>query len=195
MRGEETQIVGAIAQHPQLAHDSLLVLPGTHSKWARVRDGRVHQFTTFLTGELFAVLGASSILGRFARDAGRAPDAASAAEAFARGVQAARASERGIAPLLFSTRALVLAGRLRPEASLEYLSGLVIGDELRCGLGEGERPAALIGDADLCARYLTALGLFGIHGVRVIEHTAPVGLWAIAEHANLVGPTTARVVA
>jgi 2-dehydro-3-deoxygalactonokinase len=195
MRGEETQIVGALAQHPELRGRSLLVLPGTHSKWVWTDDGRVREFTTFLTGELFAVLSTGSILGRFARDAYRAPDAEVAAEAFERGVLAARASTGGVAPLLFSARALVLAGRLPPEASLEYLSGMLIGDEVRCGLREGQQPDALIGEPELCTRYETAFGLFGIRGVRLIEHTAPAGLWSIAQHANLVGPTPARVVA
>ncbi|MEO6527389.1 MAG: 2-dehydro-3-deoxygalactonokinase [Gemmatimonadaceae bacterium] len=195
MRGEETQIVGVVERHPELAKDSLLVLPGTHSKWVHVREGRAERLTTFLTGELFAVLSTSSILGRFARDAANPPDAAAATDAFARGVLAARASAAGVTPLLFSVRALVLAGKLAAESSLEYLSGLLVGDELRCGLAAGEVPRALVGDAVLCARYTAAFGLFGIHGVPMVEHTAPAGLWAIAVHANLIRPTPRRVVA
>ena len=65
MRGEETQIVGALAAEPDLA-DGLVLLPGTHSKWVRLAGGRVREFTTYMTGELFAVLRAHSILGRLA---------------------------------------------------------------------------------------------------------------------------------
>ena len=194
MRGEETQIVGALALHPELAADSLLVLPGTHSKWVRVRAGLVRGFETYVTGELFAVLLAHSILGRPSRGASP-PLQAAAADAFERGVIAARESERGVAPLLFSARALVLAGRLDAAASPDYLSGLLIGDEIRCGRAAGAAPSALLGDADLCARYVQAFELFGTTGVRVLEDTAPAGLWTIAEHARLTGPTRPEAVA
>ena len=55
LRGEETQIVHALAREPALAAESLVVLPGTHSKWVRVSDGQNVGFDTFMTGELFAV--------------------------------------------------------------------------------------------------------------------------------------------
>jgi 2-dehydro-3-deoxygalactonokinase len=157
-----------------------------------VADGRIHGFTTCMTGELFAVLSTGSILGRLARDAGRPPLPDAAADAFVRGVDAARESPHGITPLLFSTRAAVLTGSLAAEASLEYLSGLLIGDELRCGLADGGRPSALIGDGALCDRYLTAFVRFGLEPIPVIGDSAPAGLWQIAQHASLVGPTTAR---
>jgi 2-dehydro-3-deoxygalactonokinase len=188
MRGEETQIVGALELHPDLAARSLLVLPGTHSKWVRVEDGRVCDFDTYMTGELFALLREHSILGRPAKDAGRAPDPAEAEEAFSRGVLAARDSPWGLAPALFSARALVLAGRVPPQASMEYLSGLLIGEELRCGLSganRADRPA-LIGEPALCGRYHAALRLWGVEGALVIEGAAPGGLWHIAQRAGLV---------
>jgi 2-dehydro-3-deoxygalactonokinase len=107
-------------------------------------------------------------------------------------VIAASGSPHGITPLLFSTRAAVLTGVLAAESSLEYLSGLLIGDEIRCGLAGGGRPSALIGDRALCDRYLTAFALFDLEAVPVIGDSAPAGLWQIAQHASLVGPTTAR---
>ena len=56
MRGEETQVVGALALAPQLSAWATLLMPGTHSKWVDLRDGRLDDFRTFMTGELFAVL-------------------------------------------------------------------------------------------------------------------------------------------
>ena len=50
MRGEEVQIFGAIALTG--LRDGLFVLPGTHNKWARVKDGRVTGFRAFRTGEV-----------------------------------------------------------------------------------------------------------------------------------------------
>ncbi|MEO8563904.1 MAG: 2-dehydro-3-deoxygalactonokinase [bacterium] len=185
MRGEETQIIGALATRPDLADDALFVLPGTHSKWVHVRGARIDQFTTFLTGELFAVLSTGSILGRLARDAGRPPSPEVAADAFTRGVLAARAAPLGLAPLLFSARSMVLTGRLAAEGSLEYLSGLLIGDEVRCGLAGGALPRVLVGEPALCARYLAAFSLFGIDSLPAIADAAPAGLWEIAQHASL----------
>jgi 2-dehydro-3-deoxygalactonokinase len=64
MRGEEIQIAGALLQNPQWAARSCIVLPGTHSKWAQIENGKIVRFATYLTGELFAVLSKHSILGR-----------------------------------------------------------------------------------------------------------------------------------
>lgn len=183
MRGEETQIIGALALHPHLASLSLVVLPGTHSKWVQVVQGRITDVTTYMTGELFAVLREHSILGRTA--VGSPTDEVTAALAFGRGVLAAQSGSAGLAPLLFSARALVVAKQLDDNASLEYLSGLLIGDELRCGLMGGVRPAALVGDPALCARYVAALRLLDIPDVPVILGAAEAGLWSIARLAGL----------
>jgi 2-dehydro-3-deoxygalactonokinase len=182
MRGEETQIVGALALHPALAASSCLLLPGTHAKWARVVAGRVADFRTFMTGELFAVLRDHSILGRPAR--GTSP--AATGDAFATGVRAAQEGSGGLAPLLFTARTHVLAGRVGPAASLDYLSGLLVGDELRSGLAAFGAPDALVGDPALCARYSTALAILGRAAAPVVDHAASAGLWRIAERAHII---------
>ncbi|HMQ93889.1 MAG TPA: 2-dehydro-3-deoxygalactonokinase [Amaricoccus sp.] len=188
MRGEETQIAGALALRPDLAADARLVLPGTHSKWARVSAGRVASFTTYMTGELFAVLRDHSILGRTAGSGpGRDGDAA-----FLRGVDAARKAD-GIAPLLFSARALVLTGGIAPADALDYLSGLLISDELRSALAEPGGAPLLIGEPALCARYARALARFGVDGAEAIPNAAVAGLWCIASAAGIVSPTKTEV--
>jgi 2-dehydro-3-deoxygalactonokinase len=181
MRGEETQIVGALAVDPGLA-DGMVVLPGTHSKWVRLTGGRIREFTTYMTGELFAVLRTHSILGRLAPPG--AGDGGTEDGAFARGVSAAQRAGVGLGSLLFSARASVLVGDLSAESSLGYLSGLLIGDELRAGLARGGRPTALIGDPALCARYVAAFEQLGVGEVRVLTDAAPAGLWTIAQHAS-----------
>jgi 2-dehydro-3-deoxygalactonokinase len=100
-------------------------------------------------------------------------------------VLAAQRSPSGLGSLLFSARASVLVGDLPAESSLEFLSGILIGDELRAGLATGRRPGALIGELALCARYVAALELLGVAGVPIIEDAAPAGLWAIAQHASV----------
>ena len=189
MRGEETQIFGALSLHADLCAGGQLVMPGTHCKWVTVRDGGIAGFQTFMTGEVFAALQGHTILGRPAREAGTPPTGDGAA--FARGVATARDSGDGLAPLLFSARTLVLAGRLPAADSLDYLSGLLIGDELRCALRDRVGGLALIGDPALCERYRMALALFGIGDARLITGATEAGLWQIACHAGLVHEETA----
>jgi 2-dehydro-3-deoxygalactonokinase len=180
MRGEETQIFGAMARSAALASESVAVLPGTHSKWARVARGRVERFTTYITGEMFGVLSRHSILGRLA-DA--SADDTAPGEAFRRGVRHARDVAAGLASLVFSARSAVLVGDLPAEDSLEYLSGVLIGDEIRSGLANGDRPRVLIGEPALCHRYAIALGEFGVAEIEMAGDTAPAGLWQIALRA------------
>ena len=181
MRGEEAQLFGAMTRAPSLALGGRVVLPGTHSKWVQVREGRVEGFTTYMTGELFAVLSAHSILGRLADRTSSV--GAEAGPSFLRGVRVAREAGPGLSSTLFSARSAVLVGDLPASASLDYLSGLLIGDEVRAGLASGAPPRALIGEPALCERYLAALALFGVDEVEIAGETAPAGLWQIARHA------------
>ena len=104
MRGEEIQIAGALAAAPTArAGRSLMVLPGTHSKWVEIEDGRIVRFATYMTGEVFAVLCKHSILGRL-MPAVAAPHEEDPA-AFTAGLEAARASGPGdLTHQLFATR-------------------------------------------------------------------------------------------
>lgn len=193
MRGEETQAFGALAMEPSLAETSRLVLPGTHSKWVHIRDGRITGFNTLMTGELFAVLNNHSILG--AGRTAEAPDPAAEREAFDLGVANARdAGAVGALGLLFTTRTLVLAERLAPDRAPAYLSGLLIGEEWRiarsAGWLEADVPLCLVGQARLCGRYQQAARLFGLAQPRVIEHASARGLWRIAETSRIVSTDT-----
>jgi 2-dehydro-3-deoxygalactonokinase len=189
MRGEETQIFGALALRSDLAADALIILPGTHCKWARIARGRVTGFTTYLTGELFALLRDHSIIGRPAREATGGTDAARCA-AFRRGLDAARASgAAGIAGKLFTTRSLFLCGELAAADSLDYVSGLLVGEELRSALatiGGPCPPCVLVGDGALCGRYHEAFAAFGVGDVPSLDDTGPLGLWRIAHAAGLI---------
>jgi 2-dehydro-3-deoxygalactonokinase len=195
MRGEETQIAGALALRPELAAGATLILPGTHAKWAAVHDGRIVSFTTYMTGELFALLRDHSILGRPARKAAAQGETnrVVAWEAFDRGVATARDSgTRGIAPVLFGTRSLVLHEELRARDSLDYLSGLLIGDELRSALSGIPQQPALIGEEALCERYARALQSFGA-SVTIVPDSSAAGLWSVACAAGLAAPAATHV--
>lgn len=154
MRGEEVQIFGAM----RLADlsDGLFVLPGTHSKWATVRGGRVMGFRTYMTGEFYGLLSQHSILAR-TLDADAGLDEAM----FLRGM--ARAGEgEGLLHNAFGARALALFGRLSPPQSASYLSGLLIGEELRGQDLPADRDVIAIGAPALTARYALALRQRGV---------------------------------
>ena len=192
MRGEETQIIGAMELDSRLRRRARLVLPGTHSKWVELRRERIQSFSTYMTGELFAVLRDHSILGR-AVPVSATPVASWAA--FERGLMAVL--ERGTSggfSRLFSARTLVLRGRLRPEESLDYLSGLLIGEELRCATHRCSKrvPLAIVGEDSLSERYRRALALFGFGDARIIANASAIGRWRIANASGLVQETQRR---
>ncbi len=154
MRGEEVQIFGAM----RLAGltDGLFVLPGTHSKWATVRGGRVTGFRTFMTGEFYGLLSQHSILARTLE-----AEAPLDEVVFLRGVAHAGNGE-GLLHNAFGVRALALFGRLSPAESASYLSGLLIGEELYLQELPTAREVIAIGAAALTARYALALGQRGV---------------------------------
>ena len=152
MRGEETQIFGALRSAPELAKGRhILVLPGTHSKWVEIREGSIARLQTFITGELFALLGESSSLLRVGgQRSDREPG-------FAAGCT--RAIEVGATAALFETRSAQLLDSRSHEWGGEFLSGLLIGDEIENGLRRLAPVSAVtvIGDQRLCDRYARAL--------------------------------------
>jgi 2-dehydro-3-deoxygalactonokinase len=154
MRGEETKLValaGRLGRGPALA-----CMPGTHSKWARLQDGRVASFTTHMTGEVFGALSQHTILARTSRDAPHAQDA------FIRGLKRSR-QPGGLLHHLFGTRTLNLMGRLKEEESRSFLSGLLIGHEVEAALAAtGARQVELIGAAGLAMLYAEALRLSNV---------------------------------
>ncbi|GLQ88011.1 2-dehydro-3-deoxygalactonokinase [Dyella flagellata] len=187
MRGEETQIIGALARQPLQQLNMRFVLPGTHSKWARVVDGRITDFDTVMTGEIYALLIKHSILGA-GLPAESTPSFAH--DAFVRGLLAARDSGgEGIFSRLFSTRALMLAGELAPAQAPDFLSGLLIGEEFRIARLRDDgsfSPLCLIGEATLCQRYALAAQHFHYAPPAVVDDAAAQGLWHLASAAGLL---------
>jgi len=186
MRGEETQVLGALADNPSLCAESAWILPGTHCKWVTVRAGRINDLRTAMTGELFALLLRYSLLGQ-GIDAGAAHDFAR----FVDGVRAARDSgAAGGWSRLFSARALRLHGQLADDKAAGWLSGLLIGEEIRAMLAAdaGGRTVSLqlIGESALCVHYQRALAEFSLTAEHLGVDSAASGLWQIAVRAGLV---------
>jgi 2-dehydro-3-deoxygalactonokinase len=174
MRGEETQVFGALRLLGLAS--CVLVLPGTHSKWVEVEDGAIRQFSTQMTGELYALLRHHSILARSlpARDDGELH-----CDAFDAGVIHALRSP-GLLQAAFSVRTLSLFDRLPDAQRPSYLSGVVIGEELRSRPVHDAETLVLIGDDTLTRRYERAFAQRGVAVRRVGSQAAWQGLSEIA---------------
>jgi 2-dehydro-3-deoxygalactonokinase len=152
MRGEETQLLGALALG---LGNGWVVLPGTHSKWVSLQGGAVAQLATFMTGELFAMLAAGGTLAGLMRDG--ADDEA----AFAGGLAEARRG-KPLSHTLFGVRARVVAGAMPAAQARSWISGLLIGTEFSAArAAQGER-ISVIASAALSARYAAAADHFGM---------------------------------
>ena len=172
MRGEEVQIFGAM--HLTGLRDGLFVLPGTHSKWARVDNGRVATFRTYMTGEFYSLLSQHSILAK-TLDATAPFDEA----AFVQGVTLASVGD-GLLNTAFSARTLSLFSRINAQAASSYLSGLVIGEELRSQTLAGSPDVVMIGSTTLTTRYALALAHHGVTSRAMGSEATWAGLHALA---------------
>ncbi|WP_127902902.1 2-dehydro-3-deoxygalactonokinase [Solirhodobacter olei] len=150
MRGEETQIAGFMAETP--GFEGVLCLPGTHTKWVRLKAGRVTAFQTFLTGELFSLLSRHSVLSHLM--AGEGWDQ----QAFETALDAALAAPERTSASLFSLRAEALLEGLAPAAARARLSATLIGAELAAARPFWQDQAlAVVGAAAVARAYASAL--------------------------------------
>jgi len=150
MRGEEVQLIGAVAQG-EIPGDCVVCHPGTHNKWVRMDYGRIQAFRTVMTGELFNLLRDKSILSDLLRGA------AQVGEPFLDGVRRGL-SGSGVTAELFGARARVLLGRMAAEDGASWVSGLLIGEDVRVGLASFEPSRVhVMGRPDLTALYSAAL--------------------------------------
>lgn len=174
MRGEETQLLGAVTLQPA----PLYVMPGTHAKWVQMEQDRVIDFRTVMTGELHHLLLKQSLIGAGLPAQEASPDA------FRDGLQIG-SHDRSILARLFEVRAAhVLGARDRRHIS-DFLSGLLIGHEvaqMTQQLTHSRQPIVIIAGSALAQRYQQALAFIGTdsvtlegdrafqHGIRSIAH-------------------------
>ena len=180
MRGEETKALGVLRLLG--VEDARIVMPGTHCKWVRARGGRIESFATYMTGEFYAVLRKHSIFARTMPQDDGALDAA----ALLRGVDHAMRTGN-LLHAAFSTRTLSLFDRLGIEAAPSYLSGLLIGEELRSHDFASTDPIVLVGAEKLTQRYGVALTHVGAQFRTLGQEATWLGLHAIAQ--SLEKPT------
>jgi 2-dehydro-3-deoxygalactonokinase len=178
MRGEETQILGALEALPDA---DLFVLPGTHSKWATVEGGRITDFRTWMTGEVFDVLRRHSILGRLMEGDGQDE------EAFLDGVDRGAAEAAGVLHAIFAARTFGLMGDLPGTALAPYLSGVLIGAEIAGARAwSGGRKPVVIASGRLTDAYLQAMARLGMAGEAAAPDAVVRGLFGLARAAGLL---------
>ena len=174
MRGEEVQIFGALALLG--LQDATVVLPGTHSKWAQVVQSRVSGFRSFMTGEVYALLSQHSILSRTLPT-----DAPFHEHTFAEAVRLAQRSP-SVLSSIFATRTLALFDTLPTEHHPSFLSGLLIGEELRAMRPAHDAELLLVGSSGLTSRYQVGLQTLGLQARCLGDEATWAGHLALARH-------------
>lgn len=198
MRGEETQIAGIFSDGSRANagdREKLLIgLPGTHSKWVQTEIGKIVSFATFVTGELYGLITNYSVIAKTER---KSQDFSR--EAFRAGMETGRGQAAegagGVLSTIFSTRTKSVLGELPKEKQSDYLSGLLIAEELagverilRRDESELQKFSRIVvaGEPDLCERYQFACNHLHWPAVEIVEDAAERGLWRVAQTAQLV---------
>lgn len=163
MRGEEIQMLGAVAAG-LAPRDALLCQPGTHSKWAMVENGVLRDFTTAMTGEMFALLQAHALIGSEMQ--GDVDDM----EMFRSGVEASGSSD--LLASLFGVRADAVLGLRRSGTAASYVSGLLIGADCRARLEWGGQTVHLLAEGLLARLYSHAIERVGGKVIVVDSHAS-----------------------
>jgi len=157
MRGEETIIAGC--EIKKTAYEQLFILPGTHSKHIIVKNGMITDFKTYMTGELFDLLSTKSILaGSLEKEN---PAAEKINTSFENGVE--QGASGNILHDIFHIRTNRLFNKLSPEENYYYLSGLLIGTELKDIPYNNYTEVALVSDEKFLPLYLKALDILKIN--------------------------------
>jgi 2-dehydro-3-deoxygalactonokinase len=183
MRGEETQLlglqavlVGSEGQFPQL-----VCMPGTHSKWVAMKNASISRFSTFMTGELFALLSKNSVLSPVI---GNNTNVDPANPEFLSAVDFALQRPALVSSRLFSLRASNLLAMSHPESGTAGLSGLLIGMELAGAFSCHGRSdnLMLLASGNLGALYKSALAAAGIEARQIdVEECSRLGLYQAAK--------------
>lgn len=177
MRGEEVQVLGAVAAGLAPA-DALFAQPGTHNKWVHVKGGRITEFATTMTGELFALVKGHGILAGMLD--GPVADGPAFRDGLARGFDAC-----DLTAALFGVRASVLLGRIAGEDAAAYASGLLIGSDVGAVPDMAGQTVHLLSSGLLADLYTIAIQLRGGTVVPLDSHAGFLaGLHAIREHLS-----------
>lgn len=179
MRGEETQLLGLLALRPGFS--GTVIMPGTHSKWAQIENGRLTRFSSAMTGELYEVLSTHTVLRHSFNGERNGPATQEGLDA---GLSAGLETPQLLTGLLFKTRAASLLAGRGPDWCSGYLSGLLIGAEIggHADWARGQPIIPLIGSSRLAAIYAAALKRIGIESEAIDATEATLAGLAAARH-------------
>lgn len=163
MRGEETQLIGVINDLEEKSGEKVFIFPGTHSKHIWVKDQQVTGFKTYMTGEYFNLLATKSILST-SLEIRTDFDHNENLDSFKQGVY--EAARSNILNLSFKVRTNDLFGKMSHRENFNYLSGIMIGTELKELLQKNSAEIYLCCGSDLKTRYKAAMTALGIEGVQ-----------------------------
>jgi len=168
MRGEETQILGLLTLKP--AFSGTVCMPGTHSKWVRVADGRITSFATAMTGELYELLSTHSVLRHSLQGDLTGP---ALEDGLGTGLETGIGEPQALTGKLFKVRAAALLSGKTPDWCAGYLSGLLVGSEVAGHKNWiGAAPIPLVGSARLSRIYARAFDIIGAKTEMVDATTA-----------------------
>jgi 2-dehydro-3-deoxygalactonokinase len=177
IRGEETQVLGA-----SQGGSEHFVTPGTHSKWITVENQAITGFSSYMTGEVFALLKSHSILGKLMTGE------TGYASAFENGIRAGLKDPAGFLHNIFSTRTLALFNEMPTEHLSSYLSGQVIGTEIAHAIAKNPSGAQyqILATPALGEHYITAMKIAGLNVNYGEPDVVVIGLRRIAVAAGLL---------
>jgi 2-dehydro-3-deoxygalactonokinase len=215
MRGEETQLIGIVTLL-NLPHDNnlMFILPGTHSKHILVKDNNISQFKTFMTGEVFDILTKHSILSLAVSNPGRRtgnerPETADShlssvvsheayeitdeeKTSFQKGVNKALRSE--LLSALFSVRINQLKKYLSAQQNYFYLSGLLIGSELKYLLDNANQHLVLCSSGRLLQLYQMAIECAGLSERTITVPAEVLDNAAAAGQVKILDNVTSKII-
>ncbi len=189
MRGEELQLLGwmGAVDGPEntLKSAQLVVLPGTHNKWALVRGGKIETFVTALTGELYSLLQNHSVLIANTESADFSDDI------FMQGVKLATTLESGqLLQALFATRSRQVLGELSELHASSYLSGLLIGSDVVGSLALMEKK---IVDKQIVDKQIAAISSIVVIGDSALSRCYQLAMESVGIKAELRDATEIAV--
>lgn len=164
MRGEELQVIGAYLKQEESHKNALFCCPGTHSKWVEMNHGCIDKIKTAMTGEMFSLLTKYSLLSNSVVNPLESAQALNT-NAFEAGLKLSK-TDNGLLNHIFSVRTCDLFGQFSPSESYAYLSGILIGHEIKgmidLSTNAANTPVKIIGSSTLSKAYSQALNYFNV---------------------------------
>ncbi|HRH47329.1 MAG TPA: 2-dehydro-3-deoxygalactonokinase [Panacibacter sp.] len=154
MRGEETILAGCSIENTN--DEQLFIFPGTHSKHVVIQNGVVKEIKTYMTGELFDLLSSKSILSASVE----VDIMISNSESFIKGIR--EAATTNFLNSIFHVRTNQLLGASDKKENYHYLSGLLIGEELKDIQNKNYVSVTVVSSGTLLTLYTEALSVLGL---------------------------------